>query len=314
MEVRCFRQGDEPAVVELWNGRVRGCFAAGPLDEETFARDVAGKRYFDPEGLFLAFQGGRPAAFAHAGFKSSDWVEPNLSLGTVSMVAVEEDQDAAGEAGVAQAVRYLARRGARQVEAFTIDFPNTPFYNGLYGGEKAGMDEAHPDGLELMRRCRFNVTTGAVIMTCELDAPGPSSPAPERLTLEVGPWDSPLKGRKASECYGIPEVVRRARLLDEAGAEKGGITFWHLDRHNRAAGDHRAVVSHVWVSDGLRGSGAAPWLQGQVHRILQDEGARRVSLGAGGANGRAVRFYQKLGYRPVGPAYTFHLDWRAYEN
>ncbi len=312
MEIRAFRNGDEEAFVGLWNRRVNGCFATGPLTAGVFAADVMGKKHFEPEGLIFAFDQGRAVAFAHAGFKSSDYIEPDFRLGTVSMVAVEENHVEAGAAAVAEAVSYLLRRGAKQIEAFTIDFPNTPFYNGLYGGEKAGMDEDHPGGLELMRRCHFNISKGGLIMEYEL--PDDLEPAPERkgLRLRVGPWKSPMDGRDPAECYGIPEEVRRASLLDANDVEQGGITFWHLERHNRASGERRAVVSHVGVAPELRGTGVALALQSEVHRILRTEGAERVSLGTPGGNGRAVSFYRKLGYRPVKAAYVFHLDWRHY--
>jgi len=150
-------------IVELWNRRVRGCYATGPLTPEVFLADVAGKAYFDLDGLILAMDDGRPVAFAHAGFKSADWVIPDLRTGTVSMLAVEDGQLDAGVQVLAAAVRYLLRRGAKQVQAFTIDFPNTPFYIGLYGGELAGMDEEHPGGMEVLSRCHFRIGSGAVV-------------------------------------------------------------------------------------------------------------------------------------------------------
>jgi ribosomal protein S18 acetylase RimI-like enzyme len=123
-----------------------------------------------------------------------------------------------------------------------------------------------------------------------------------------------LTGRQPNECYGIPEDIRRASLRDATGAEKAGITFWRLDRHNRATGDQLAVVSHVGCATELRGTGAAAFLQRSVHRILWEEGARRVGLGAGARNGRAIGFYRKLGYHPLKAAYSLFLDWRHYED
>ena len=312
MELRCYRNGDEEVVVGLWNARICGCYATGPLTTERFAADVVAKRYFEPEGLILGFERGRLVAFVHAGFKSADYIQPDYRLGTIAMVGMEADHAAAGEAAMAEAIRHLLRRGAKQVEAFTIDFPNTPFYNGLYGGEKAGMDEDHPGGLELMRRCHFKITNGAVIMVCDLNAEPEPLTVPDGLQFRVGPWDSPLQGRTATECYGIPEPMRRAQLLDKAGKEMAGISFWNLERHNQATGRRMAVVTHVGTAPELRGGGASLALQREVHRILMREGATLMGLGTGGGNGRAVRFYEKLGYRACKTAYYFHLDWRHY--
>lgn len=312
MDVRTFQAGDEAVLAEIWNRGVKGCYATGPLTAEQWKADVAAKTYFEPEGVFLAFEGGKPRAFVHAGFKSADGVVPDHRLGTITMVAAPDGRLDAGQACMADAIRYLFRRGAKQVEAFTIDFANTPFYNGLYGGEKAGMDELHPSGLDLMKACHFNFSSGGLIMICELK----TSIAPWRptdgLTLRVEEWTVLWQNKPWAESYGIPEQVRRASVLDADGKEKGGIAFWHLDRYNRATGDRLGVVTHVGVSPDVRGSGVAQALQLEVHRILQTEGATRVGLGVAGGNGRAVAFYTKLDYRPFRAAYFFHLDWRHY--
>jgi GNAT superfamily N-acetyltransferase len=313
MEIRTYRKGDQEAIVELWNRRVAGCFATPPLTAGQFVADVVSKVYFEPEGLVLAFEGQRLRAFVHAGFKSSDYIRPDHRAGTISMVAVDDGAMKAGLACLKTAVRYLFAKGARLVEAFTIDFPKTPFYNGLYGGEKAGMDEDHPLGMELMKRGGFNISNGAVIMTCDLAKAPPVPPMPAGYQIRIGEWDSPMKGLAATACYGIPERIRRADLLDSASAVLGGITFWHLDRYNRASGDHMAVVSHVGLAPTAHGTGAAAALQGEVHRILQSEGATRMGLGTGGGAVQAVRFYRKMGYETIKPAYFFHLDWRQYE-
>jgi len=114
MKMMTFTPAQVEPIVDLWNRRVCGCYATGPMTPEVFLADVAGKAYFDPYGLILAVDGGRPVAFAHAGFKSTDWVKPDLRTGTVSMLAVEEGQLDAGAQALAAAVRYLLRRGAER--------------------------------------------------------------------------------------------------------------------------------------------------------------------------------------------------------
>jgi ribosomal protein S18 acetylase RimI-like enzyme len=311
-ETRVFREGDEDAIVSLWNRRVSGCYATGPLSVEEFSTSVLGKQYFDADGLVLALEKGRAVAFAHAGFRSEDWVGPDFARGTISRVAAEEDCMDAGQATVAGAVRYLFGKGARQVEAFTIAFPNQPFYNCLYGGELAGMDEEHPAGLDLMKWCGFNISSCTLIMVSDLRDEAPPPRTFNGLQLRVGPEKSKVLGLRPSACYGIPERIRRASLFDSAGVDKAGVTFWHLDRCNHSTGDHLAAISNVGVAEELRGSGAGEVVMREAHRILLSEGARATGLGVNGTNGRAVGFYRKVGYRPFRPAYSFHLDWRHY--
>lgn len=309
---RHYQAGDEEALTALWNRRVVGCFATAPLTPEVFLRDVVGKRHFEPEGLRLVFRGGRLAAWAHAGFRSSDGQAPDYSLGALSMLAIDDGAGDAGRDSVAAAVRYLRERGARQIGAFTIDFPNTPFFNGLYGGEKAGMDERHPLGFETLRACGFRPASGAVIMTRELAEPIPAPSLGEGLRLSIVPWDSAYARPGADRAYGIPEAIRQAEILDEAGRALAHMVFWHLERYARATGDRMAVVSHVFAAPEARGTGVAAALQQAVHHLVQQEGAVRMGLGTGGTNARAVRFYTKLGYRPLCNAFQFYLDWRLY--
>ena len=309
IEVRPYHPSHDDAIAALWNRRVAGCFATPPLTPETFGTDVTSKRHFEPDGLSLAFGGGRLVAWAHAGFRSSDGEAPDRRLGTVSMIAVEDGCLEAGQAAVAAAVRYLLKRGARQVGAFTIDFPNTPFYNGLYGGEKAGMDELHPLGVDALRACGFVPASGAVIMSGELAGSPQPPPLPEGTRLSIAPWDSPFT---RADAYGIPEAIRQAEILDASGKALAHMIFWHLERYNRASGDRMAVISHMWAAAEVRGTGVAAAMQLAVHRLLREEKARRVSLGTGGTNARAVRFYEKMGCRPLRNAFQFYLDWRRY--
>jgi GNAT superfamily N-acetyltransferase len=281
-----------------------------------FLSDVVGKQNFDPEGLVLAFRDGAPVAFAHAGFKTLDFVNPNPMTGTVCMLAVGEGEQEVEVAVLAEAVRYLLGKGARQVQAFAMDelFLGVPFYACLYGAEKAGMDELHPHGHEALTRGGFRIGFGSVIMRCMLRDSYPPVRLDGGFRLQIEPWDGgglPLALRH-TECYGIPEPMRRAYLVDEQGARKVRIAFWHLERYNRASGDHAAVISAVGADRGVRGTGAAVTLLQEVLRIVQSEGATSAVQCTLGENGRAVSFYRKLGFEPLRTASTYYLDWRRY--
>lgn len=310
METRSYIPGDEDEIVALWSRKVAGCFATGPLTPDMFRTDVVAKRHFEPDGLCLAFDRGRLAAWAHGGFKSADNETPDFRAGTISMIAVADIQ--AGKAALSAALRYLFKRGAKHIAAFTIDFANTPFYNGLYGGEKAGMDETHPNGSETFSLCGFKPASGAVIMTCDLNVPCEIPAQPPGTHLSITPWDSPFSRPLSAQAYGIPEKIRQAELLDESGKALAHLVFWHLDRYNRATGNRMAVVSHVSASAEAQGGGAAAYLQSVVHRQAQTEGARVMALGVGSLNGRAARFYGKIGYSPARNAFQFYLDFNRY--
>ena len=101
-------------------------------------RLVFAKLYFDYGGLVLAFDDGRPAGFAHAGFgpqPAASWI--STDMGVTCMVLVRPDctetEVAAGLLDHCE--EYLRRRGARVLYGGGAE-PLNPFYVGLYGGSE----------------------------------------------------------------------------------------------------------------------------------------------------------------------------------
>ena len=68
---RSFRNWDPPTLVALWNSGVSGRGAARAIDVQDLDRLVLSKPYFDPQGITLAQDDGRPVGFVHAGFGTS---------------------------------------------------------------------------------------------------------------------------------------------------------------------------------------------------------------------------------------------------
>lgn len=64
MQIRSYRAGDEPAVIDLWNRCMGREF---PLDSALFEQNVLRDAHYDPEAVWVAEEvGGRLLAYAHA--------------------------------------------------------------------------------------------------------------------------------------------------------------------------------------------------------------------------------------------------------
>lgn len=164
IQYRPFRNPDPPALVQLWNTGLAGrrtipVRTATLLEYFTFA-----KPYFDPAGLILALDDGKPVGFVHAAFApNADLTALWPSAGVISALAVLPSyrRRGIGTQLLAQAEAYLRARDAQQVVAGP-QAPDSPFTFGLYGGCNSpgflASDElAQPffekHGYALQRRC-----------------------------------------------------------------------------------------------------------------------------------------------------------------
>ncbi len=73
-----------------------------------------------------------------------------------------------------------------------------------------------------------------------------------------------------------------------------------LMRQSRARMAHRASLGMVFVVPERRGSGVAGEIMGHVLDHARGLGLRQVELAVHAGNGRAVRFYERLGFERYG--------------
>jgi len=134
---RSFRNIDPPHLLRIWADCAGKPGLIQPLTLPYLERSVLNKPYFDPKGLILAFEDGRPVGFGHAGFLLKELDQGMLSheegITCMLMVSKECDQQAVAEELLTRCETYLASSGA-QVLYGGSPSPCHPFYLGLYGG------------------------------------------------------------------------------------------------------------------------------------------------------------------------------------
>jgi aminoglycoside 6'-N-acetyltransferase len=128
--------------------------------------------------------------------------------------------------------------------------------------------------------------------------------APELLRIHRTPevakwWDAPQDGFPFDD---DPESVRMTIELD--GAVAGLIQFWEEDEPK-----YRHAAIDVFLDPALCGRGIGPEALWQLLRHLIDErGHHRITIDPALANARAVRAYEKVGFRPVGVMRAYERD------
>ncbi len=70
--IRPFRNGDPPAIAEIWRSQPPQRGLLQPITSDILEICVYGKAFFDPAGLLVAEEEGAAIGFVHAGFGPDD--------------------------------------------------------------------------------------------------------------------------------------------------------------------------------------------------------------------------------------------------
>ena len=102
-----------------------------------------------------------------------------------------------------------------------------------------------------------------------------------------------------------PEAERFTVLVD---GEVAGM----IEAHEENEPDYRSAEVDIFLDAGLRGQGIGPdVLRTLIRHLVEDRGHHRVFLGANVHNARAIRAYEKAGFRTVGTMRLSGRDFRT---
>ncbi len=303
---RPFRNGDPPALVDLWNRGLPQRGAALPLAAHEFDTLVMGKLHFDARGLIVAERDGRAVGFAHAGFGPAEPGGPShrldTEMGTIAMLVVDpllaNDPEPAATL-VVEAERYLRARGASVFYAGG-QAPLNPFYWGLYGGsECSGIVSGHTAFRGAVEAVGYRPAASTVLLEADLvrwhEAREPKSAFLRRITrLEIVEdpilprwWDAlaldllrPTEFRLVAKADSA--ILARARTWDMA---------W-FGRDDRT----RAGLVDMEVTPSQRRKGYGRHLVGEMLRHARNQLIEVVSIQTGETNAPALALYESIGF------------------
>lgn len=97
----------------------------------------------------------------------------------------------------------------------------------------------------------------------------------------------------------IADRKSRVCFLAESGGEVVGYLAGRLEEGGALRPVKVAELESMYVRKGRRSLGVGASLAAEFVRWAGDEGAERLSVTAYAANGRAISFYESLGFRPM---------------
>ena len=304
IEYRSFRNADPPELVRLWNAAVEGR-AARPIQVDALESAVFSKLYFDPRGLLLAIESGRPVGFAHGGFgcdQAGDRLDRSLGVVSAVLVHPKHRRHGIGRELVRHVEHYLTQSGAQVIYAGGMN-PVNPFYLGVYGGsELPGFLHSSPSAKPFVEACGYRRADECLVLTSSLttmrDFPDPRFVRIRRTTLfeeDCLPkntwWWASTMG---------PFDQRRFRVLSrEDGHQLAEATAWDMVYLSRTLGARTAGLVGVEVAEDVRGQGFGKFLVAEVLARLREHYFAAVEVQTMERNQTAIELYRSLGFEEI---------------
>jgi ribosomal protein S18 acetylase RimI-like enzyme len=314
---RTFLNTDPPHLADLWNACFTGRGAAllhGPTLLEYFSFS---KPYFDPAGLIVACDEGKPVAFAHAGFGSDEAGKALLKeVGVTCLLAVRPDHQRRGVGSelLRRCEDYLRRGGAKELTAGPLA-PLDPFTFGVYGGsESAGFLESDAAARPFLEKHGYRVRQSVLVYQRPLDRPLSVIDVrfpPHRQRYEVhGGLRTNLTWWQ--DCVLGPLELHEYRLVDKLLAHTvARASLWEMETFNGRWEKQAVGLVGLEVAPELRRRGLGKFLMAQLVRFLQEQffGVIEVHVEAG--NAPALGLLRGLGFEHVDTGHSYRREVAA---
>jgi GNAT superfamily N-acetyltransferase len=312
---RPFRNGDSPALAEIWSSDAPLRGLAQPMSPLLLEERVLAKPYFQRDGLVVAEEGERVLGFVHAGFGPTDdltALSTEIGVTCMLMVMAHRSRDTIADQLLAAAEQYLQGRGARLLYGGGI-FPLNPFYMGLYGGsELPGVLASDEARVSLFSRNGYRQADRTVIMHADISS---FRPLVDRVQMRVrrnfrveAAFDPPADTWWEA-CVSSPAEYTRYQLVPTRGGTPcARVSAWNIEPLARSWGVRAAGLVQVFVDEPLRRQGLATCLLGETMRQLRGEGVTLVEIQVMQRNVAALRLYEKLGFREIEHGIVFRKD------
>jgi len=275
---RRFRNGDPPAIADLWNECFtnRGTYSLGSLGP--LERAVFSKPFFDPAGFIVAEDASRVVGFVHAGFgPNEDETDLEATKGVICSLAVHEHyrRHGIGSELLCQAEDYLHGRGANVLFAGPKK-PLNPFYLGLYGGcELPGFLLSDPAAAPFFEHHRYAGRQTTLVFQCRLDQPLVISDArfaQHRRQYEIQIIERAGINSWWQECvFGLSDPLEIRLEEKGSGLIAARAMAWELEGFSGRWNSPAAGVFDLVVRPELRRRGLARFLIVQILKYLQEQ-------------------------------------------
>jgi len=314
IEYRPFRNGDPPALVDIWRSTDPHALAQG-MNISLLEDLVLGKPYFDREGLLVACENGTPVGFGHAGFgPSPDRRGLACEIGVICLIVVlpSHRRHGIGRELSARLEEYLRRHGSQTIYAGGVR-PLDPFYSGLYGGVVApGLLESDAAARRLFEGRGFGIVDHLRRLRCELGTFRPTVDRRQmqaRRSYQVASIIDPPPADWWEACtYGDFHRIRCELGPRGGGSTVASMTLWSADSIAWRPGERTLGLVDVHVSEAHRRQGLATFLVGEALRQVQQHGFTAVEAQILERDEGSNTLLKKLGFVEIGRGAVYRKD------
>ena len=306
IEYRSFRNGDVPALVCIWNHCADSRGVAEPITDDSLDALVLSKTYFDPQGLILALDDGRPIAFAHAGFGANTQEDAlEYQLGVVCAILVEPQfrRRGIGRELLGRSEDYLRSGGAQVIYAGGMH-PLNPFYLGLYGGsELPGFLESNSGARPFLEACDYGRADECLVFERPVNA-APTVPDVRLIRIQRRTRIETHDGLARPTWWwaatmGPFEQVRFSLFANSDGKQLAEATIWDMHLLSQKWQHKTVGMVNVSVTEDQRRQGLGKYLVTEILRRLKQQYIAALQVQTMKRNASAVAFYESLGFEAI---------------
>jgi GNAT superfamily N-acetyltransferase len=315
LNYRPFRNGDPPALAEIWRSQPPERGLMQPMSADLFEQMLLAKPYFDNQGLIVALNDGRPVGFVHAAFGPSDdgrRLSTQLGVTCLVMVRLDYQRRGIGAELLARSEAYLRCRGAQMLYAGGIQ-PLNGFYLGLYGGsELPGVLDSAPRAQYLFESQGYRKIDRVRVLRRDLAgfrAPVDRQQIQIRRRMVVKSTDDPPARTWWEACtWGVLERTRFDLSSRDGEGTLATATFWSIDPLAHSWGVRASGLIELEVQESQRRQGLATFLLSEAMRQLQLQGTSLVEVQTMQHNAAALQLYHKLGFSQIDQGAVFRKE------
>ncbi len=302
---RTFRNGDPPALVDIWNRCPATRGVAARVTLPVFDQLVLAKPYFDRAGLIVAFDEQLPVGFVHAGFgPNEDRTDLDRRRGVVSMLMVTEHS--ASE----QVARELLDRAEQYLNAtadeiFAIGVGEIcPFYLGLYGGcGLPGVLQSDAERQKMFRSAGYEEIDCVKVFQRRLTG---FRPPVHRLLLqfrratEIDLELDPACRDWWSACTRAGLDLFRYELVSQVeNCDLAQATFWSMEALSKGWGEHALGLFDISVTAAENREALAMHLLAEAMKQASDLGMSCVEGQAMQHDKATINVFEQLGFQQI---------------
>ena len=310
---RPFLNTDTPYLVDVWRQQplIRGLFSA--VTRDLFDQQIFSKPYFENSGLILALEDSGvgsapplPLGFVHAGFAPNATLSDlDRTVGIVSQLKMVPGDRAAevGRGLLEHGIQYLKQAGST-IAHVGGNFPNAPFYQGLYGGSRIpGVLDADHASRTALTEFGFQVADQVLLLERSLvgfRAQVDRDQMTLRRQFQIKAIADPLETTWWESCtFSLAERDRFTVFHKTKREYVGSVSFWDMQPLASQFGESCRGMYDLSVNAELRRGGMATFLVGEALRHLMQQGIGRVEVQVRQSDAPSLGVFKKLGFEPV---------------